>query len=114
MMQMIIDGGLSDEIVLSFPNITGETMAKVLEYCNKHLYHESARNNITTVDEMRSFDAQFFDVHYETLFNLFRVCFTVFLSFSCNPLKLDQQRFKVARYDYSIHSNYYIIFVNIF
>ncbi|KAM0013573.1 putative S-phase kinase-associated protein [Helianthus debilis subsp. tardiflorus] len=97
MMQMIIDGGLSDEITLSFPNITGETISMVLEYCNKHLYHESARNSITTVDEMRSFDAQFVDVHYETLFNLFRVCFTVFLSFSRKSLKLDQQRFKGSK-----------------
>ncbi|KAI3745237.1 hypothetical protein L1987_58345 [Smallanthus sonchifolius] len=69
--QMIVDGGFSNEIVLSFPNITGETMSKVLEYCNKHVYYDGAGNNITAVDEMRAFDAQFIDVHYEKLFELF-------------------------------------------
>ncbi|KAD4982132.1 hypothetical protein E3N88_18803 [Mikania micrantha] len=68
--QMIVDGRFSGEIVLSFPNITGEIMSKVLEYCNKHAYYDGVGNNATAVDEMRAFDAQFVDVHYETLFKL--------------------------------------------
>ncbi|XP_076944649.1 SKP1-like protein 12 [Bidens hawaiensis] len=47
-------------------------MAKVLEYCNKYVYDDAARSNITTVDETRELDARFVDVHYETLFDLFR------------------------------------------
>ncbi|KAI3745236.1 hypothetical protein L1987_58344 [Smallanthus sonchifolius] len=57
---------IADEIVLSFPNITGETMSKVLEYCNKH----GAGNNITDDDEMRAFDEQFVEVDQKTLFDL--------------------------------------------
>ncbi|KAL4572837.1 hypothetical protein LXL04_019625 [Taraxacum kok-saghyz] len=68
--QMIVDGGFSDKMVLSFPNITGEIMAKVLEYCNKHVYYAGAVNNITAMEEMRAYDTQFVDVHYETLFKL--------------------------------------------
>lgn len=71
-MQMIVDdGGFSDEIVLSFPNITGETMGKVLEYCNKHVYYGGATNNITAMNEMKAFDTEFVNVHYEILFRLF-------------------------------------------
>ncbi|KAI3745235.1 hypothetical protein L1987_58343 [Smallanthus sonchifolius] len=66
---MIADGRFSDEIVLSFPNITGETMSKVVEYCHKHLHYDGAGNNITA-DEMRAFDKQFVDVPKETIFDL--------------------------------------------
>ncbi|KAI3795582.1 hypothetical protein L1987_38238 [Smallanthus sonchifolius] len=68
--KMIDDGGFSDEIVLSFPNITGETMSKVLEYCNKHMYYEDAENDIFAVEEMRAFDTQFVDVPNEMIFDL--------------------------------------------
>nr|KAJ0193872.1 hypothetical protein LSAT_V11C800438970 [Lactuca sativa] len=68
--QMIIDGGFSSKIELSFPNITGEIMAKVLDYCHKHVYYDGAGNNLTAVEEMKVFDTQFVDVHYETLFKL--------------------------------------------
>ncbi|KAI3795583.1 hypothetical protein L1987_38239 [Smallanthus sonchifolius] len=68
--KMIDDGGFLDEIVLSFPNITGETMSKVVEYCNKHVHYDGAGNNITVNDEMRAFNKQFVDVPNETIFDL--------------------------------------------
>ncbi|KAI3515235.1 hypothetical protein L1887_14032 [Cichorium endivia] len=67
---MIVDGGFTNEIELSFPNITGVIMAKVLEYCNKHEYYDGAGNNLTAVEELKAFDTQYVNVHYETLFKL--------------------------------------------
>ncbi|KAJ9550286.1 hypothetical protein OSB04_014331 [Centaurea solstitialis] len=70
--RMIVDdGGVSGEIVLSFRNITGETMAKVVEYCKKHVYYDGATNNVTAMDEMKAFDKEFVNVHYEILFRVF-------------------------------------------
>lgn len=83
---MIIDGGFSSKIELSFPNITGEIMAKVLDYCHKHVYYDGAGNNLTAVEEMKVFDTQFVDVHYETLFKLVLVCLTLLSTSSPNLL----------------------------
>ncbi|KAI3780988.1 hypothetical protein L2E82_10984 [Cichorium intybus] len=68
--QMIVDDGFSNEIELSFSNITSETMAKVLDYCTKHDYYDGAGNNLTAVKEMKAFDSEFVNVHHETLFKL--------------------------------------------
>nr|GEW70474.1 SKP1-like protein 1A [Tanacetum cinerariifolium] len=68
---MLMDGGFNNEnIVLSFPNITSEIIVKVLEFCNKHKHYAVPGNNITADYEMKAFDAQFVNVHYETLLKL--------------------------------------------
>nr|XP_043613561.1 SKP1-like protein 1A [Erigeron canadensis] len=73
--QIIAEKGFSNGMVIDFYNITGETMRKVLEYCNKHVYHysinEEGNKNITALLEMKAFDTEFVNVHYETLFKLF-------------------------------------------
>ncbi|KAI9165647.1 hypothetical protein LWI28_017986 [Acer negundo] len=56
------------------PNVTGKILAKVIEYCKKHV--ESAdktndRNNSTTsADDLKNWDAEFVKVDQATLFDL--------------------------------------------
>ncbi|KAK0605289.1 hypothetical protein LWI29_025062 [Acer saccharum] len=56
------------------PNVTGKILAKVIEYCKKHV--ESAdktndrNNSATAADELKNWDAEFVKVDQATLFDL--------------------------------------------
>ena len=67
------------------PNVTGKILAKVIEYCKKHV--ESAdktndrNNSATAAEDLKSWDAEFVKVDQATLFDLIlvRVCLSIFL-----------------------------------
>ncbi|XP_042494262.1 SKP1-like protein 1B [Macadamia integrifolia] len=54
---------------IPLPNVTSKILAKVIEYCKKHV--ESTKNDDRTVDEeLKSWDAEFVKVDQATLFDL--------------------------------------------
>ncbi|XP_043712708.1 SKP1-like protein 1B [Telopea speciosissima] len=54
---------------IPLPNVTGKILAKVIEYCKKHV--ETPNPNDTNVDEqLKSWDAEFVKVDQATLFDL--------------------------------------------
>ncbi|PKA60129.1 SKP1-like protein 4 [Apostasia shenzhenica] len=65
---MIEDGCASSEIPL--PNVEGKTLAKVLEYCMKHVKASSAGEDRYLEEELREWDSDFVKVDQETLFDI--------------------------------------------
>lgn len=68
--------------VIPLPNVTSKILAKVIEYCKKHVdFPKSSENNDRQVDdELKTWDADFVKVDQATLFDLILVCLS--LSFS--------------------------------
>jgi len=60
---------VSDDTGIPIPNVTGKILAKVIEYCKKHV--ESARSNEKPLeDELKKWDAEFVQVDQNTFFDL--------------------------------------------
>lgn len=83
---MIEDDCADNEIPL--PNVTSKILAKVIEYCKKHVEAGSDKDkNVTGVTEkdesLKSWDAEFVKVDQNTLFDLIlvRVPVSFFLPF---------------------------------
>ncbi|OMO85395.1 SKP1 component [Corchorus capsularis] len=64
---MIEDGCADSEIPL--PNVTSETLAKVIEYCKKHV-EAAADQEKKPEDDMKAWDTEFMKVDQNTLFDL--------------------------------------------
>ncbi|XP_057541583.1 SKP1-like protein 1B [Amaranthus tricolor] len=58
--------------VIPLPNVTSKILAKVIEYCKKHVDSpKSSENNVRQVDEeLKTWDADFVRVDQATLFDL--------------------------------------------
>ncbi|KAK2656947.1 hypothetical protein Ddye_009999 [Dipteronia dyeriana] len=56
------------------PNVTGKILAKVIEYCKKHVEPADKTNDrsisATAADDLKSWDAEFVKVDQATLFDL--------------------------------------------
>ena len=62
---------------IPLPNVTSRILAKVIEYCKKHV--EAASSEEKTPDEdLKAWDADFVKVDQATLFDLILVSFFVF------------------------------------
>ena len=61
--------------VIPLPNVTSKILAKVIEYCKKHVDSpKSSENNDRQVDvELKTWDADFVKVDQATLFDLILV-----------------------------------------
>ncbi|AES77877.1 putative S-phase kinase-associated protein [Medicago truncatula] len=51
------------------PNVTGQILAKVIEYCKKHIDAASSDEK-PSEDDLKNWDAEFVKVHQTTLFDL--------------------------------------------
>jgi len=58
---------------IPLPNVTSKILAKVIEYCKKHVEATSADEK-PTEDELKAWDADFVKVDQATLFDLILVC----------------------------------------
>lgn len=74
MKHMIEDDCANTTIPL--PNVSSKILAKVIEYCKKHVESRSAAD-----DELKSFDAEFIKVDQGTLFDLILVLILSLLLF---------------------------------
>ena len=72
-MKNVIDEGCADKGI-PVPNVTGKTLAKVIEYCKKH-----ADEGVSARDRS-SWDADFIRVDQATLFDILLVRFLFFIS----------------------------------
>lgn len=79
-LHMIEDGCTDNGIPV--PNVTGKILAKVIEYCKKHVEArrgadadaaDSTAATKTSDDELKTFDAEFVKVDQGTLFDLILV-----------------------------------------
>ena len=69
---MIEEDSADNEIHL--PNVRSKILAKVIEYCKKHVEAQSTnREERTSDDDLRAWDAEFIKVDQDTLFGLFLV-----------------------------------------
>ncbi|KAF2592102.1 hypothetical protein F2Q70_00044519 [Brassica cretica] len=51
------------------PNVTSKILAKVIEYCKKHVDAAASKN-----DDLKAWDAEFMKIDQATLFELILVC----------------------------------------
>ncbi|KAG0472678.1 hypothetical protein HPP92_014116 [Vanilla planifolia] len=65
---MIEDGCAESGIPL--PNVTSKILAKVVEYCKKHVESSSAGEAKTVEEELKAWDSDFVKVDQATLFDL--------------------------------------------
>ena len=66
---------------IPLPNVTSKILAKVIEYCKKHVETPKSDDRSSTIDEeLKSWDADFVKVDQATLFDLILVrLFSLFL-----------------------------------
>ncbi|CAK8574920.1 unnamed protein product [Lathyrus sativus] len=66
----MIEDDCADETGIPLPNVTSKILAKVIDYCKKHV--EAANRDERSVDEddLRTWDAEFVKVDQNTLFDL--------------------------------------------
>ena len=79
---MMEDGCAGSEIPV--PNVTGKILAKVIEYCKKHVESGKAEEQAAS-DDLKAWDADFVKVDQSTLFDIILVRFLnlfFFLDFS--------------------------------
>ncbi|XP_031494842.1 SKP1-like protein 1A [Nymphaea colorata] len=65
---MIEDGCADSGIPL--PNVTSKILAKVIEYCKKHVEAQKNTEDRTQEEELKTWDAEFVKVDQATLFDL--------------------------------------------
>ena len=65
---MILDGCANS--VIPLPNVTSKILAKVIEYCKKHVDTSSKPDDNTATDDLKAWDADFVKVDQPTLFDL--------------------------------------------
>lgn len=58
---------------IPLPNVTSKILAKVIEYCKKHVDAANSEEKISE-DELKAWDADFVRVDQATLFDLILVC----------------------------------------
>ncbi|XP_045831981.1 SKP1-like protein 1A [Trifolium pratense] len=65
---LIEDKG-ADDTAIPIPSVTGKILAKVIEYCKKHVEAPSAKDK-PSVDELKKWDDEFLEVDLATLYDL--------------------------------------------
>ena len=60
---------------IPLPNVTGRILAKVIEYCKKHVDAADSEDKISD-DDLKSWDAEFVKVDKATLFDLILVSYS--------------------------------------
>ncbi|GAU37930.1 hypothetical protein TSUD_269450 [Trifolium subterraneum] len=65
----MIEDNCADETGIPIPNVTGAIMAKVIEYCKKHVDATNVEEKLSEED-LTKFDEEFVKVDQATLFDL--------------------------------------------
>ena len=74
---------------IPLPNVTGKILAKVIEYCKKHVDAAAAKTEATadggapSDEDLKAWDAEFMNIDQATLFELILVRFVSPLSRFC-------------------------------
>nr|XP_016493547.1 PREDICTED: SKP1-like protein 1A [Nicotiana tabacum] len=63
---------------IPLPNVTSKILAKVIEYCKRHVDAASKTEDKAVEDDLKAFDADFVKVDQSTLFDLILVCISLF------------------------------------
>lgn len=58
---------------IPLPNVTSKILAKVIEYCNKHVVDPDKADEKASDDDLKAWDADFVKVDQSTLFDLILV-----------------------------------------
>lgn len=58
---------------IPLPNVTSKILAKVIEYCKRHVDAVAKTDDKASEDDLKSFDADFVKVDQATLFDLILV-----------------------------------------
>lgn len=68
----MIEDDCADDTGIPLPNVTSKVLAKVIEYCKKHVEAAAANSDERRVDEndIKTWDAEFVKVDQDTLFDL--------------------------------------------
>ncbi|XP_058734528.1 SKP1-like protein 1A isoform X1 [Vicia villosa] len=66
----MIEDDCADETGIPLPNVTSKILAKVIEYCNKHVDAANSDGRSVDEDEIKNWDAEFVKVDQKTLFDL--------------------------------------------
>ncbi|XP_058734542.1 SKP1-like protein 1A isoform X1 [Vicia villosa] len=66
----MIEDNCADETGIPLPNVTSKILAKVIEYCNKHVDAANSDGRSVDEDEIKNWDAEFVKVDQQTLFDL--------------------------------------------
>ncbi|XP_058728018.1 SKP1-like protein 1A isoform X2 [Vicia villosa] len=66
----MIEDDCADETGIPLPNVTSMILAKVIEYCNKHVDAGKSDGRSVDEDEIKNWDAEFVKVDQQTLFDL--------------------------------------------
>ncbi|XP_058728015.1 SKP1-like protein 1A isoform X1 [Vicia villosa] len=66
----MIEDDCADETGIPLPNVTSIILAKVIEYCNKHVDAANSDGKSIDEDEIKNWDAEFVKVDQQTLFDL--------------------------------------------
>lgn len=62
---------------IPLPNVTSKILAKVIEYCKRHVEASKSSDGEKSSDEdLKAFDADFVKVDQATLFDLILVCYS--------------------------------------
>ncbi|KAK2433196.1 SKP1 protein 1B [Trifolium repens] len=65
----MIDDNSAYETIIPIPNVTGKIVAKIIEYCKKHVDAGCFEENPSN-DELKAFDADFVKIDHGTLCDL--------------------------------------------
>ena len=66
---------------IPLPNISGKILAKVIEYCKKHVEMPKDADDRATEEELKAWDAEFVKVDQAMLFDLILVMDLLFIWF---------------------------------
>nr|GMD02518.1 SKP1-like protein 1A [Ipomoea batatas]GMD05019.1 SKP1-like protein 1A [Ipomoea batatas]GMD07031.1 SKP1-like protein 1A [Ipomoea batatas]GMD08604.1 SKP1-like protein 1A [Ipomoea batatas]GMD10996.1 SKP1-like protein 1A [Ipomoea batatas] len=66
------------DTVIPLPNVTSKILAKVIEYCRRHVDAAKSDDKVNE-DDLKAFDAEFVKVDQSTLFDLILSCAVVLL-----------------------------------
>lgn len=68
------------DTVIPLPNVTSKILAKVIEYCRRHVDAAKSDDKVNE-DDLKAFDAEFVKVDQSTLFDLILVSILLCFSF---------------------------------
>ncbi|CAI8600992.1 unnamed protein product [Vicia faba] len=66
----LIEDNCADGEGIPIPNVTSQILAKVIEYCKKHVEAANSEEKPAANDDLKTWDAEFVKVDQQTLFDL--------------------------------------------